>query len=90
MGRQTEAEPQVEWQVTASAFVELCEGQQSCFGARPSSRKSQSSTAGVDDLLTHFLLNLQVRLRGEELTKLRYFGLLPQSAEPITVALQHR
>ena len=77
------------WRVAASALLDLCEGRRSCFAVRPDARKwsrafrARSSGQGVatepldlPDLLTHLILNLRVRMKGEEDAMLAYYGLV--------------
>ena len=79
---------QAKWKIAASAFIDLCEGKRSCFAVRPYSRKystilyAQHSHKGIlgfeetlPDLLTHFLLNMRIRIHGEEEAMLKYYGL---------------
>jgi UDP-MurNAc hydroxylase len=77
------------WRVAASGLVDLCEGRRSCFAVRPDARKwsrafrARSVAAAVlteplelPDLLTHLILNLRVRMKGEEEAMLAYYGLV--------------
>ena len=80
--------PDALWKLTASALLELCEGKKSCWAIRPDSRKwsqlfrPQQTPMGLrtfevelPELLTHFILNLRIRSRGEEQALLEYYGL---------------
>jgi UDP-MurNAc hydroxylase len=80
--------PDALWRITASALLELCEGKKGCFAVRPDSRKwskllvAHRTPMGVravevelPDLLTHFILNLRIRMKGEEQALLSYYGL---------------
>jgi len=87
--RDVEGVADAKWRLTGSGLLSLCEGLESCWALRPSSRKwsklvvARNTEAGVrateiqlPDLLGHFILNMRVRMRGEELAMLEYYGLL--------------
>lgn len=76
------------WKISASALLDLCEGKKSCWAIRPDSRKWSQlfrpkqtpvglRTFEVDlpDLLTHFILNMRIRMKGEKQAMLEYYGL---------------
>ena len=76
------------WKICASALLDLCEGKRSCWSIRPDSRKWSQlfrpkqtpvglRTFEVDlpDLLTHFVLNMRIRMKGEKQAMLEYYGL---------------
>lgn len=80
--------PDARWRITGSALLDLCEGKKGCWAIRPESRKwsnvllAKRTPVGIraiqfelPDLLTHFILNMQIRSRGEEQAMLSYFGL---------------
>ena len=76
------------WKISASALLDLCEGKRSCWAIRPDSRKWSQlfrpkqtpvglRTFEVDlpDLLTHFVVNMRIRMKGEKQAMLEYYGL---------------
>ena len=84
----TDQSPDAMWKITASALLELCEGTRSCWAIRPDSRKwsqlfrPKQTAIGLrtfevelPDLLTHFILNMRIRMKGEEEAMLAYYGL---------------
>jgi UDP-MurNAc hydroxylase len=90
----TDFAAQVKWKITASSFIDLCEGKKSCFGIRPNSRKfstllyAKNTHNGIigfeetiSDLLTHFILNMRIRVQGEEEALLNYYGLTVASCQ---------
>ena len=80
--------PDAIWRITSSALLDLCEGKRGCWSIRPESRKwskllvAHRTPAGIramefelPDLLTHFILNMQIRSKGEDEALLSYYGL---------------
>jgi UDP-MurNAc hydroxylase len=81
--------PDAMWRITASALLDICEGKRGCWSVRPESRKSgqllvaNRSASGVTAmqvqlpcLLTNFILNMRIRMVGEDQALLQYYGLL--------------
>jgi len=80
--------PDALYHLTGSALLGFCEGKKSCWAIRPDSRKwsrllapkmtplgLRSFEVELPDLLTRFVLNLRMRMRGEQLAQLEYYGL---------------
>lgn len=80
--------PDALFHLTATALLEWCEGKKSCWAIRPDSRKwnrlivpkltpmgLRSFEVELSDLLTHFVLNMRMRIKGEEVALLEYYGL---------------
>ena len=76
------------WKISASALLDLCEGKKSCWAIRPDSRKwsqlfrPKQTAVGLrtfevelPELLTHFILNMRIRMKGEKQALLEYYGL---------------
>ena len=76
------------YKITSSALIELCEGKKSCWAIRPETRRwsrllaPRNTVVGLrtleielSNLLNQFILSLRIRMKGEELALLEYYGL---------------
>ncbi|MEC7987721.1 MAG: MBL fold metallo-hydrolase [Myxococcota bacterium] len=80
--------PDFIYKITSSALLDLCEGKKSVWAVRPETRRwsrllsPQNTVLGLrtleielQNLLTHFILGMQIRMHGESKAMLKYYGL---------------